>query len=76
MMHKILGLAFAVFLFGAGEASARPRVNPITSSDRLWLEWNVTPNVQWAPGSVDPDADPDRTSQRSQALACLSVPSE
>ena len=60
-MHKILGLAFAVFLFGAGEASARPRVNPITSSDRLWLEWNVTPNVQWAPGSVDPEADPDRT---------------
>ena len=60
-MHKILGLAFAVFLFGAGEASSRPRVNPITSSDRLWLEWNVTPNVQWAPGSVDPEADPDRT---------------
>jgi len=61
MMHKILVLAFAVFLFGAGETSARPRVNPITSSDRLWLEWNVTPNVQWAPGSVDPEADPDRT---------------
>ena len=60
-MHKILGLAFAVFLFGAGEVSSRPRVNPITSSDRLWLEWNVTPNVQWAPGSVDPEADPDRT---------------
>ena len=60
-MHKILGLAFVVFLFGTGEASARQRVNPITSSDRLWLEWNVTPNVQWAPGSVDPEADPDRT---------------
>ena len=60
-MHKILGLAFVVFLFGTGEASARQRVNPITSSDRLWLEWNVTPNVQWAPGSVDPEADPDRS---------------
>ena len=35
--------------------------NPITSTSRLWLEWNLTPNVQWAPGSVDPDANPDRT---------------
>ena len=60
-MHKILGLTFAVFLFGAVDASARPRANPITSNDRLWLEWNVIPNVQWAPGSVDPEADPDRT---------------
>ena len=60
-MHKILGLAFSVFLFGAGVASARPRINPITSFDRLWFEWNVTPNVQWAPGSIDPEADPDRT---------------
>ena len=60
-MHKILGLSFAVFFFGAVDASARPRANPITSNDRLWLEWNVTPNVQWAPGSVDPEADPDRT---------------
>ena len=61
MLRKILGLSFAVFLLGAGDAYARPRVNPITSNDRLWLEWNVTPNVQWAPGSVDPEADPDRT---------------
>ena len=61
MMHKSLSLAFAISLFCAAEASARPRVNPITSTDRLWLEWNVTPNVQWAPRSVDPEADPDRT---------------
>ena len=60
-MHKFFGLVFAVFVFGASEAFARPRVNPITSSDRLWLEWNVTPNVQWAPGSVDPEAEADRT---------------
>ena len=60
-MHKILGLTFAVFLSGAGVASARPRVNPITSFDRLWFEWNVTPNVQWAPGLIDSEAEPDRT---------------
>ena len=60
-MHKILGLAFSVFLFGAGVASARPRINPITSFDRLWFEWNVTPNVQWAPGLIDSEAEPDRT---------------
>ena len=41
--------------------SAAAQQNPITSASRLWLEWNVTPNVQWAPGSVDPQADPDRT---------------
>ena len=35
--------------------------NPITSTSRLWLEWNLTTNVQRAPGSVDPDANPDRT---------------
>ena len=61
MMHKSLSLAFAISLFCAAEVSARPRVNPITSTDRLWLEWNVTPNFQWAPRSVDPEADPDRT---------------
>ena len=43
----------------AEAAVAQP--NPITSTSRLWLEWNVTPNVQWAPGSVDSDAKPDRT---------------
>ena len=43
----------------AEAAVAQP--NPIKSTSRLWLEWNVTPNVQWAPGSVDSDAKPDRT---------------
>ena len=61
MMYKFFCLTVVVFWLGVGEASARPRVNPITSHDRLWLEWNVTPNVQWAPGLVDPEADPDRT---------------
>ena len=43
----------------AEAAVAQP--NPITSTSRLWLEWSVTPKVQWALGAVDSDADPDRT---------------
>ena len=61
VVNKIIFAFFAAFLFDSLEAFARPRVNPITSYSRLWLEWNVTPNVKWAPRSVDPEADPDRT---------------
>ena len=57
-MRSFFGGLLASLLF-VEAAVAQP--NPITSTSRLWLEWNVTPNVQWAPGSVDPDADPDRT---------------
>ena len=41
--------------------TAAAQSNPITSTSRLWLEWNSTPNVQWAPVSVDQEAEPDRT---------------
>ena len=57
-MRSLLG-GLAATLLIAEAALAQP--NPITSTSRLWLEWNVTPNVQWAPGSVDPEAEPDRT---------------
>ena len=60
-MCKEIGLAVLILLFGAYESSAGPRDNPITSYDRLWLEWNITPNVKWAPSSVDPKAYPDST---------------
>ena len=56
---RCLLCGMATMLFIAKTAAAQ--LNPITSASRLWLEWNVTPNVQWAPSSVDPDADPDRT---------------
>ena len=42
-------------------SSAFSQTNPITSTSRLLLEWDVTPNVQWAPNTIDPEADPDRT---------------
>ena len=61
MIRKILSTTLNALLLGVGDAFASPRVNPITSFDRLWFEWNIIPNVQWAPGSVDPGADPDRT---------------
>ena len=57
-MRSLFGGLAASFLI-AEAAVAQP--NPITSTSRLWLEWNVTPNIQWAPGSVDSEADPDRT---------------
>ena len=57
-MRSLFG-GLAASLLIAEAAVAQP--NPITSTSRLWLEWNVTPNVQWEPGSVDSDADPDRT---------------
>ena len=57
-MRSFLG-GLAASLLIVESVAAQP--NPITSTSRLWLEWNVTPNVQWAPGSVDPQADPDRT---------------
>ena len=57
-LRSLLGGLAATFLIGE-VGVAQP--NPITSTSRLWLEWNVTPHVQWAPSSVDPEADPDRT---------------
>ena len=59
MAVRSLFSGLAVSFLIAEATIAKP--NPITSTSRLWLEWNVTPNVRWAPSSVDPDADPDRT---------------
>ena len=57
-IRSVLG-GLAAMLLIAKTAAAQP--NPITSASRLWLEWNVTPNVQWAPRSVDPEAEAERT---------------
>ena len=43
--------------------SAAAQRNPITSFTRVWSEWDVVPNTQWAPKSVDPSALPDRSIQ-------------
>ena len=60
-MYKKIGLAVIFLLLGPYEAPAKPGINPITSYNRIWLEWNLTPNVKWAPSSVDPEAIHDRT---------------
>lgn len=53
---------FALSILGQC-AMARPQVNPITSFSRLWMEWNVIPNTQWAPRSIDLDARSDKSFQ-------------
>ena len=69
-MNFILCILFACFrqvcftaaaFIISSSAFAEQNVNPITSRSRLWLEWNLTPNVQWAPSSVDYRAKPDKS---------------
>ena len=43
--------------------SVRARPNPITSTTRLGAEWDIVPNTQWAPRSIDPSATQDRSVQ-------------
>lgn len=43
--------------------SATAQLNPITSFSRIWLEWDLKTNTQWAPNAVDPTAQPDRSIQ-------------
>ena len=57
MLRHLPALAL---VFGCS-SSALSQTNPIISTSRLLLEWDVTPNVQWAPNTIDPEADPDRT---------------
>ena len=42
---------------------ANAQLNPITSFSRIWGEWDVIPNTQWAPNTVDPSARPERSVQ-------------
>ena len=60
-MYKKIVLTVIFLLLSPYEAPAKPGINPITSYNRIWLEWNLTPNVKWAPSSVDPEAIHDRT---------------
>ena len=55
--------ALAILLFSANDAFSKPRLNPITSFDRLWFEWNLIPNTQWSPRLIDSEARPDRRLQ-------------
>ena len=41
------------------EALAKAAQNPIASMISIPIQWNATPNTQWAPNAIDPDADHD-----------------
>ena len=40
-------------------ALAKAAQNPIASMISIPFQWNATPGTQWAPNSVDPDANHD-----------------
>lgn len=42
------------------EALAKAAQNPIASMISIPFQWNATPNTQWAPDSIDPDANHDK----------------
>ena len=41
-------------------ALAKAAQNPIASMISIPIQWNATPGTQWAPNSIDPDAEHDR----------------
>ena len=41
-------------------ALAKAAQNPIASMISIPIQWNATPGTQWAPNSVDPDANHDK----------------
>ena len=43
------------------EALAKAAQNPIASMISIPFQWNATPGTQWAPNSLDPDAQHDKT---------------
>ena len=52
-----------VLVLESAQESAQARPNPITSANRVSLEFNVVPNTQWAPSSIDPEAKSNRSLQ-------------
>ena len=60
IIRSLLGCIAASFLTGEVVSA---QTNPITSTTRLWAEWDVIPNTQWAPRSIDPSASQDRSIQ-------------
>ena len=49
--------------FESVPVAVKARPSPITSYTRLWVEWDVVPNTQWAPRSIDSSATQDRSVQ-------------
>lgn len=54
------GVAAAEAAGPSQEALAKAAQNPIASMISIPIQWNATPNTQWAPNAIDPDADHDK----------------
>lgn len=46
---------------GNTEALAKEAQNPVANLISLPIQWNATPDSQWAPRAIDPSAEADRT---------------
>ena len=57
---KTSGAAAAEASGPSQEALAKAAQNPIASMISIPIQWNATPNTQWAPNAIDPDADHDK----------------
>ena len=55
--------ALWTYHFESVPLSVRAQPNPITSYTRLWAEWDVIPNTQWAPRTIDPSASQNKAVQ-------------
>ena len=60
IIRFLLGCIAASFLTGEVVSA---QTNPIPSTTRIWAEWDVIPNTQWAPGTIDPSESQYRSIQ-------------
>ena len=62
-LFRLFACGLGILCLESVPVSVKARPNPITSYTRLWAEWDVVPNTQWAPRSIDPSATQDRSLQ-------------
>lgn len=63
ILRKSSLLSLFLLLYSFPAFSQERRLNPFTDFSRLWLEWNIIPNTQWAPNAIDPAARSNKTLQ-------------
>ncbi len=61
VMLQLFACSIGVLSFESVPVAVKARPNPITSYTRLWAEWDVVPNTQWTPRSIDSSATQDRS---------------
>ena len=63
VLFRLFACFIGILALESVPVAVKARPNPITSYTRLWAEWDVVPNTQWAPRSIDPSASQDRSLQ-------------